>query len=92
MNDNSYNPGVVAGSSLMSFLMGAVTGAAVALLFAPDSGSETRSRLASAARRIGSKAREQAEGFTSDARDALDAGRQEFQNKREQREPTRPVV
>jgi gas vesicle protein len=83
MNDNAYTPGTVAGSSLAGFLMGAVAGAAIALLFAPDRGSVTRQRLAQVAKRVGSKARESAEELSHGAQAALDAGRQEFQQRRE---------
>jgi len=50
---------------LMAFLIGGVTGAAVALLFAPRSGEETREMISDAAR----------EG-TRRARDAADRGRE----------------
>lgn len=86
MNDNPYNTGQVAGSSAMSFLLGAVTGAAIALLFAPDSGSETRSRLAQAAKRVGSKARQSAEELGHEAREALERGRQEFEQEKQKRD------
>lgn len=42
--------GVGAGSVLLAFIAGAVTGAAVALLFAPASGEETREYLGDRAR------------------------------------------
>ena len=51
-----------AGSVLMAFILGAISGAAVALLCAPAPGDETR-------RYLGSRAREGAEKATGAARD-----------------------
>lgn len=67
-NDNSISPGTV----MVAFVMGALTGAAVALLFAPASGEETREYLGEKARE--SKAR---------ARQALDDGREFYDNQRQ---------
>jgi gas vesicle protein len=64
-NDNS-------GSVMVAFIVGAVTGAAVALLFAPASGEETREYL-------GERAREGREK----ARQAMDQGRDYYQQQRE---------
>ena len=57
---------------LLAFVVGALTGAAVALLFAPASGEETREYL-------GQKARE----GKARARDAVDQGREVYQRQRE---------
>jgi gas vesicle protein len=79
------------GSSVMiAFVVGAVTGAAVALLFAPASGEETREYLGKKAREGKDKAREameqgreyyerQREHLTT----AVDRGREAFQQARE---------
>jgi gas vesicle protein len=67
--DTNINAG---GTVLLAFLVGAVTGAAVALLFAPASGEETREYL-------GQKARE----GRARARDAVDQGRELYQRQRE---------
>ena len=67
-NDNSIGPGTV----MVAFVVGALTGAAVALLFAPASGEETREYLGQRARET--KAR---------AQQALDEGR-EFYNQQRQ--------
>ncbi len=61
------------GSSVMiAFVVGALTGAAVAFLFAPASGDETREFL-------GKKAREGKDR----ARDAMDQGREYYERQRE---------
>ena len=79
------------GSSMMiAFVVGALTGAAVALLFAPASGEETREFLGKKARESKDKALEamdqgreyyarQRENLTT----AVDRGREAFQQARE---------
>jgi gas vesicle protein len=67
-NHNNAN----GGTALLAFVVGALTGAAVALLFAPASGEETREYL-------GQKARE----GRARARDAVDQGREVYQRQRE---------
>ncbi len=57
---------------MVAFVFGALTGAAVALLFAPASGEETREYL-------GQKARE----GKAKARDAMDQGREYYRNQRD---------
>jgi gas vesicle protein len=62
-----------AGATVMlAFVVGALTGAAVALLFAPASGEETREYL-------GQKARE----GRARAREAVDPGRDVYQRQRD---------
>lgn len=61
-----------AGSVLLAFILGAVSGAAVALLYAPASGRETREYL-------GEKARE----GRARANDAVERGKQIFNEGRE---------
>lgn len=59
-------------SVIMAFVVGALTGAAVALLFAPASGEETREYL-------GKKARE----GKDKAREAVDQGREHYDRQRD---------
>ncbi len=59
-------------SVMIAFVVGALTGAAVAFLFAPASGEETREFL-------GKKAREGKDR----ARDAMDQGREYYERQRE---------
>ena len=60
------------GSVMVAFVIGALTGAAVALLFAPATGEETREFL-------GQKARE----GKDKAREAMDQGREYYRSQRE---------
>jgi gas vesicle protein len=84
MNDNTpYTQGAgVAGTSVMSFVMGAVVGASLALLLAPENGAQTRHRIAEVAKRVGQRVRHSAEDLANDAREAVEHGRQEFQQDR----------
>jgi gas vesicle protein len=64
------NDGNGAGTVFVSFVLGAVAGAAIALLWAPAPGDETRRRLAEKAR----EGRDRAEGLAREGREFL--GRQ----------------
>ena len=64
--------GAGAGSVLLAFILGAVSGAAVALLYAPASGRETREYLGDKAREGKQRAAEAA----AKSRDALNQGRE----------------
>ena len=61
-----------AGSILMAFLLGAVSGAALALLYAPTSGREAREYLGSKA----DEARARAAEAAAKGRDVLNQGRE----------------
>ncbi len=85
MNENHAGHGAVNGA-MMSFLVGAVVGAGVALLVAPASGSDTRRRLSDSARKLGNDASSKfsevrdvlahgAENVKGDLKDAVEAGR-----------------
>jgi gas vesicle protein len=67
-NDN----GSGAGSILLAFILGAVSGAAVALLYAPGTGRETREYLGEKAREGRAKAADAA----AKGRDAIAQGRE----------------
>jgi gas vesicle protein len=81
--------GAGAGSVLLAFILGAVSGAAVALLYAPATGKETRERLGERAREGRERAREAAERGRqafSEGRDslasAIEKGREAYQQAR----------
>jgi len=78
------------GSLMVAFVVGALTGAAVALLFAPATGEETREYLGQRAREGKAKAREamdQGRDFYQSQREniatAVERGREAFQQARE---------
>jgi gas vesicle protein len=64
--------GAGAGSILLAFLLGAVSGAAIALLYAPQSGQETRDYLGEKAE----EARRRAADAAAKGRDAINQGRE----------------
>jgi gas vesicle protein len=72
VGDGSGEPAVVierrGGSGLGVFLLGAAVGAGLALLFAPQSGDETRAQLRSTARKVKRRAR----AMVEDGREAVD--------------------
>ena len=81
--------GAGAGSVMLAFLIGAVTGAAVALLYAPATGAETREFLGEKAREGADRAKEAAEKgrkVVKEGREtlvtAIERGREAFQQAR----------
>lgn len=81
--------GAGAGSVLLAFILGAVSGAAVALLYAPSSGRDTRDYLSEKAREARARAAEAAargrEAITQGRETlatAIDRGREAYQQAR----------
>ena len=72
----SRDDGAGAGSVLLAFLVGAVAGAAVALLYAPAAGRETREFLGEKAR----EGRDRAAEAAARGRDYLNQGRDTIAN------------
>jgi gas vesicle protein len=86
----SRDDSVGGGTLVLAFIAGAVTGAAVALLFAPASGDDTRQFLGERARDSREKANEaarQGREFLNRQRDtiksAIDRGRDAYQQARD---------
>jgi gas vesicle protein len=85
------NDGNHAATVLMSFMLGAVTGAAIALLYAPGPGDETRRRLAEKARESrerASKAAQDSKEFLNRQKEtlssAVEKGREAFKQARKE--------
>jgi gas vesicle protein len=81
--------GAGAGSVVLAFLVGAVAGAAVALLYAPATGEETREFLAEKARegreravKAAERGREAVKEGRENLASAVDRGREAFQKAR----------
>ena len=77
MNENPYlNEESRSGASgLSGFMLGAIVGAGVALLFAPATGTDTRRRLGDTAKRLGSAARDRIQ----EGKDRLQEGKERIQ-------------
>jgi gas vesicle protein len=72
-----------AGSILLAFILGVVSGAAVALLYAPASGRETRGYLGDKAEEARARAAEAAAQAAAKGREALNQGREALNQGRE---------
>jgi len=64
------------GSILLAFMLGAVSGAAVALLYAPAAGNETRDYLGEKARDARARAADAAAQATARGREVVTQGRE----------------
>jgi len=77
-HDHDEEPYIVIekhGGGVGDFLLGALIGAGVALLFAPKSGFETRDDIKRGARKAQNKVRDVAEGVTEQAVDTFEGAR-----------------
>lgn len=84
MNDNPYlnedtSKSGMAGMS--GFMLGALVGAGVALLFAPAAGSDTRRKLGDTAKRLGSAAKDKFQEGKSQIQDKLQEGKSQIQDR-----------
>lgn len=71
------NQGSSSGSVFVAFAVGALVGAAVALLYAPAAGEETR-------RKVAKKAKEGRDTFESAVETAVERGREVFEQARKE--------
>ena len=85
------NEGNSSGSVLVAFALGAAAGAAIALLYAPASGAETRRKLAAKAREgrdkveaIAREGRDFVERHRDDLTSAVERGRETFEQVRKE--------
>jgi len=76
----SRDDGNAAGTVIVAFVLGAITGAAVALLMAPATGEEVR-------RKLGERAREGKDSLSS----AVERGREAYQQARSGGTPSGPT-
>jgi len=90
MNDQDLERGM---SSMTSFIMGAAVGAGLALLLAPDRGSETRRRLGQTAKRWSSQMKDGMQDVKDNMQNAVDTGRDAFRRERDNlRSETTPGI
>ena len=75
MSDNT------GGKMFFSFLSGAVIGAGLALLFAPQSGKETRRQIKDFSEKIGSEVKENVEKISEKAMDFIEGTKDTFKKK-----------
>lgn len=91
MSDTNGNDDTRSMAPVVGFVLGAVVGAGLALLFAPASGKQTRQQLGSTARRMSREARhalrearatmgETASSLGADVKSAMEAGRAAFRH------------
>jgi len=74
--------GYSAGSMFLSFLLGGVVGAALALLLAPQSGRETRTRIKDFAEGVKEKVKDYAEDIKEKVTSSVEKGKELFEEKK----------
>jgi hypothetical protein len=85
MNENPYiNDVSRSGATGMSgFMLGAIVGAGVALLFAPATGTDTRRRVGDTVKKLGSAARDRIQEGTEQVKNRFESGRQGIEGGRQ---------
>jgi gas vesicle protein len=78
----SNEKGFSAGSVILAFLVGGLTGAAVALLFAPQTGKQTRDKINDLAGDVSEKAEKLAKSLRSGVKDAMEYGKETIEEKK----------
>jgi gas vesicle protein len=93
-NDSGKNP-----VNVTPFVFGAVLGAGLALLLAPAHGRDTRRRVGSSMKQLGSNAKhafertkENMNSIKNDAKSAIDKGRQEYMKNRRTEDLGSPAI
>ena len=87
MNEQDLERGM---SNMTSFIMGAALGAGLALLLAPDRGSETRRRLGQTAKRWSSTVKDNLGDLKGNVQSAVDSGRDAFRRERDNLQSSQP--
>lgn len=78
----SNEKGFSAGSVILAFLVGGIAGAAVALLFAPQSGKQTRDKISDLAGEVSEKAEKLAKNLKAGVKDAIETGKETVEEKK----------
>lgn len=89
LQQSAIEPQERSGTPAVSFAVGALVGAGIALLLTPAPGRDIRRRLGTTAQKVGAgakdviaKARSTMEGVRDDARVAMERGKESFQQSR----------
>ena len=89
LQQSAIEPQERSGMPAVSFAVGALVGAGIALLLTPAPGRDVRRRLGQTAQKVGAgakdviaKARSTVEGVREDARIAMERGKESFQQSR----------
>jgi len=84
MRDHDEQPTIIierGGSGIGPFILGALVGAGLALLFAPKSGAETQAELKDKARKLKTAAEERVRAAQKQLEERLDAARESVQSR-----------